>query len=614
MKNVIKLFLSLILSVALIFTMMPISAFAADEDEKSFKVAGDEINILDQLPDSDELFKDYVNKALYEDVSRGISLFGVTAGNRFEEGSLTKKAYNILKKQIGEIARGKRKEAIIGVPCSITLTREEVGSDLINNGAISKEAKAKIEKKVASKISFTKLLNALLADCPYDLYWFDKTQGLNWYYQISSTSEVMEIKEIVFEFNVSSSYKVKGKDYYVDTNKTGATTKAVANARKIVDKYAGKSDKEKLALYRDEICNLVSYNHDAVNSSQGIAYGDPWQMIYVFDGNPRTNVVCEGYAKAFQYLCDISNFKDDITCFSVMGNMETIDGFGGPHMWNVVKVNKQNYLVDVTNCDEGAIGYPNKLHMVNAKSSAKYHKIHNVNGIKYEYDESEKNLNCGGYLCICKDIQAHSHVSSKWIVSKKATTKVNGYKYKKCIDCDKRLSSKTIPYIKSTYLSASTYTYNGKIKTPSVKVKDAKGNTLEKNIDYTVSYAKGRKYVGKYKVKVTFKGDYRGTKTLYFKINPKSTTISTLKPYKKSFKAYWKKQTTQIKGYQLRYSTSSKMKNNKTLTINGYKNTSKTVKKLRAKSKYYVQVRVYKKTSSGTYYSSWSKVKSVRTR
>ncbi len=548
----------------------------------------------------------------------------------------------------------------------------------------------------------------MLADCPYDLYWFDKTQGLNWYYQISSTSEVMEIKEIVFEFNVSSSYKVKGKDYYVDTNKTGATTKAVANARKIVDKYAGKSDKEKLALYRDEICNLVSYNHDAVNSSQGIAYGDPWQMIYVFDGNPRTNVVCEGYAKAFQYLCDISNFKDDITCFSVMGNMETIDGFGGPHMWNVVKVNKQNYLVDqylcdisnfkdditcfsvmgnmetidgfggphmwnvvkvnkqnylvdVTNCDEGAIGYPNKLHMVNAKSSAKYHKIHNVNGIKYEYDESEKNLNCGGYLCICKDIQAHSHVSSKWIVSKKATTKVNGYKYKKCIDCDKRLSSKTIPYIKSTYLSASTYTYNGKIKTPSVKVKDAKGNTLEKNIDYTVSYAKGRKYVGKYKVKVTFKGDYRGTKTLYFKINPKSTTleknidytvsyakgrkyvgkykvkvtfkgdyrgtktlyfkinpksttISTLKPYKKSFKAYWKKQTTQIKGYQLRYSTSSKMKNNKTLTINGYKNTSKTVKKLRAKSKYYVQVRVYKKTSSGTYYSSWSKVKSVRTR
>ncbi len=147
MNKHMKSVLSLILSVALIFTMMPISAFAADEDEKSFKVAGDEINILDQLPDSDELFKDYVNKALYEDVSRGISLFGVTAGNRFEEGSLTKKAYNILKKQIGEIARGKRKEAIIGVPCSITLTREEVGSDLINNGAISKEAKAKIEKK-----------------------------------------------------------------------------------------------------------------------------------------------------------------------------------------------------------------------------------------------------------------------------------------------------------------------------------------------------------------------------------------------------------------------------------------------------------------------------------
>lgn len=56
------------------------------------------------------------------------------------------------------------------------------------------------------------------------------------------------------------------------------------------------------------------------------------------------------------------------------------------------------------------------------------------------------------------------------------------------------------------------------------------------------------------------------------------------------------------------------MKKSKITTVKGYKATSKTVKKLKAKKKYYVQVRTYKKTSSGTLYSSWSKIKKVKTR
>ena len=71
-------------------------------------------------------------------------------------------------------------------------------------------------------------------------------------------------------------------------------------------------------------------------------------------------------------------------------------------------------------------------------------------------------------------------------------------------------------------------TYNGKVRTPKVIVKDRTGKTLVKNTDYTVSYAKGRKYVGKYAVKITFKGKYSGTKTLYFTIKPKATSISSL--------------------------------------------------------------------------------------
>ena len=88
----------------------------------------------------------------------------------------------------------------------------------------------------------------------------------------------------------------------------------------------------------------------------------------MFDGDPETNVVCEGYAKAFQYLCDLSTFSDpNINSYIVTGVMAGGTG-AGPHMWNMVTLEDGNhYLVDVTNCDgdpnssEVSIGYPDKL-------------------------------------------------------------------------------------------------------------------------------------------------------------------------------------------------------------------------------------------------------------
>jgi replicative DNA helicase len=50
------------------------------------------------------------------------------------------------------------------------------------------------------------------------------------------------------------------------------------------------SDYEKLQSYRNEICGLTDYNHAAV--TDGAPYGNPWQLIWVFDGNSTTNVVC----------------------------------------------------------------------------------------------------------------------------------------------------------------------------------------------------------------------------------------------------------------------------------------------------------------------------------
>ncbi len=163
-------------------------------------------------------------------------------------------------------------------------------------------------------------------------------------------------------------------------------------------------------------------------------------------------------------------------------------------------------------------------------------------------------------------------------------------------------------------LSASSYTYNGKTKTPTVKIKDKNGKPLTKNVDYKVTYASGRKKIGKYKVTVTFIGNYTGKKTLYFKINPKGTSVSKVTAAKKSLKVKLKKQTSQTSGYQIQYSTSKKFKSAKSLTVKGNKNTSATIKKLKAKKTYYVRVRTYKTVDGTKYYSGWSNYKTNKTK
>ena len=201
----------------------------------------------------------------------------------------------------------------------------------------------------------------------------------------------------------------------------------------------------------------------------------------------------------------------------------------------------------------------------------------------------------------------------------KATPTANGTIVNYCSVCKKTLSTTVIPKASSIKLKATSLTYNGKVRTPKVIVKDRTGKTLVKNTDYTVSYAKGRKYVGKYAVKITFKGKYSGTKTLYFTIKPKATSISSLKAGSKKFTVKWKKQATQTTGYQVQVATNKKFKKNKkTVTIKKQKTTKTTVKKLKAKKKYYVRVRTYKTVKingkSIRIYSGWSKTKTVTTK
>ena len=147
--------------------------------------------------------------------------------------------------------------------------------------------------------------------------------------------------------------------------------------------------------------------------------------------------------------------------------------------------------------------------------------------------------------------------SSSYTVDKKATTKTDGAKSKHCTrtGCNKTTDKKTIYKISSVKLSTTTYKYNGKVKNPTVYIKDSKGNKISSS-NYTIAKPSGRKNVGKYIYKITFKNEYSGTKNLNLVINPKGTSILNVKKTSKGFTVKWKKQsekmaTSRITGYQI---------------------------------------------------------------
>ena len=160
-------------------------------------------------------------------------------------------------------------------------------------------------------------------------------------------------------------------------------------------------------------------------------------------------------------------------------------------------------------------------------------------------------------------------------------------------------------------------TYTGKVHKPRITVEYC--NVILGSADCSISYS-NNKNVGTATVTIKGKSPQTGTVKKTFKINPKGTSLSKVTRAKKAFTVKWKKQATKmskarITGYQIQYSTNSKFKSgNKTVTVKGYKNTSKKIKKLKKKKKYYVRIRTYMKVGKKTYYSGWSKAKSVKTK
>lgn len=201
------------------------------------------------------------------------------------------------------------------------------------------------------------VLYCLMSDCPYDLYWFKKSCKLvadkDFAFELHALSDLSGIVisgTFTITLYAANDYAEKDEDSgeylqtRVDPSYGQAVQNAAANAQAILDANNEKSDYEKMCGYRDSICGMTSYNNAVTVNTP---YGNPWQLIWVFDGDEETKVVCEGYAKAFQYLCDMSlGDAESILC---QGYMNRTAQNENPHMWNTVSIDGRNYLVDLTN-------------------------------------------------------------------------------------------------------------------------------------------------------------------------------------------------------------------------------------------------------------------------
>lgn len=202
--------------------------------------------------------------------------------------------------------------------------------------------------------------------------------------------------------------------------------------------------------------------------------------------------------------------------------------------------------------------------------------------------------------------------------TEKTVTTETGTSVTSCAVCGKELSTATIPMVSEIALSQISYTYNGKVKTPAVIVKDSNGTVLQEGTDYEVTYTGNRKSIGQYTVCVTLKGKYTGTKELTFEIVPKGTKLTAKSGQKKAFTVKWKKQKKQISGYQIQYGTKKNFSKAKTVTVKSKNTTKKKITGCAAKKTYYVHIRTYKnvKVNGKTkkIASSWSKTVKVKTK
>lgn len=133
----------------------------------------------------------------------------------------------------------------------------------------------------------------------------------------------------------------------------------------------------KVRYVHDLIIDEVDYGYyKGTNTPLNTEYAH--SIIGVFDNDPSTDVVCEGYAKAFQLLLNAL----DIDNVYVTGEGDGGDGNWGGHAWNMVKMDDGEYYnFDVTWDDAGEDREPRYDYFAAGEDFYESHEANTPGGI-----------------------------------------------------------------------------------------------------------------------------------------------------------------------------------------------------------------------------------------
>ena len=220
--------------------------------------------------DTAELLDGFAQSRLDAQLPKGAELQNVrNLGGEFT--GMMAAVYKYIRAESRKVADGQRTSTVFEMAVSqlglskTSWTKKDLGVDIVVDGYINQAA---MQAAMASmNFDLGRLIDVLLADGPYDFYWYDKTMGTSmsgpsFSASYSSGEWVLSLAgSVTFSFTVCQEFAA---GTYATTGKVGtAVTNAVKNAAKIVSDNASLSDVNKLTAYKTAICNLTEYNHAA---------------------------------------------------------------------------------------------------------------------------------------------------------------------------------------------------------------------------------------------------------------------------------------------------------------------------------------------------------------
>lgn len=295
--------------------------------------------------------------------------------------------------------------------------------------------------------------------------------------------------------------------------------------------------------------------------------------------------------------------------------------------WNSTNVGEYTVTVDLIGNYSGSLSktftiVPKSTTILKATPTYKAFTVQwntqktQTNGYQIQYSinsnfSGAKTITMGKNTYYAKKITGLS-ANKKYYVRVRTYRTVNNKNYYS--SWSKATTITTTNYPTNITLSATTYTYDGKVKKPTVTVKNVNGNKVNSKY-YSVSYSSGRKNVGTYKVTIKFKSPYSGSVTKTFNIKPKGTTIKSVSSTTNSVKCVINYQKSGTTGYRVQCSTDKTFSTNvKNLAIKSTNNTV-TFSSLTPCQTYYVRVITYKTVGKTNYYApKWSSVVSINTK